>query len=98
MGHIPEPDWHEGGAKCRSMKLDPEQDIFYPERGTIQGKAMTVIAKATCTGKDGKGVCPMLKSCLEFALATDEPHGIWGGKTERERMALQRKRRKAAQS
>lgn len=88
-----EPEWATDGAKCRKVT---NPDIFYPERGTIEGKANTVIAKAICVGKDGQGKCPLLQQCLEWALHQDEPHGIWGGKTERERMAIQRKRRKAA--
>ncbi len=29
--------------------------------------------------------CPVQQSCLDHALAADEPYGIWGGLTPRER-------------
>ena len=36
------------------------------------------------------------RACLEFALTTREKHGVWGGRTERERRRLIRQRRKSA--
>ena len=36
--------------------------------------------------------CPVLQPCLEYALATREQYGIWGGMTEVERKALLRAR------
>jgi WhiB family redox-sensing transcriptional regulator len=32
------------------------------------------------------------RECLEYSLAVQEPHGIWGGLNELERKRLQRKR------
>ncbi len=43
-------------------------------------------AKAICS------VCPVQRDCLDFALATREPHGIWGGLNEIERRAVLAKR------
>lgn len=31
------------------------------------------------------GDCPVRGHCLAHALGTPEPHGVWGGMTERER-------------
>ncbi len=39
-------------------------------------------AKAIC------GVCPVMDSCSEHAVAIREPFGIWGGLTEVERRNL----------
>lgn len=39
-------------------------------------------AKALCAG------CPVRVACLEFALAHDERHGVWGGASERQRRAM----------
>jgi WhiB family redox-sensing transcriptional regulator len=39
-------------------------------------------AKSIC------GSCPVSRSCLEYALAIKEPHGIWGGLSETERKQL----------
>ena len=40
--------------------------------------------------------CPVREPCLEFALTVREKHGVWGGRTERERRRLIRQRRKSA--
>ena len=43
-------------------------------------------AKSICAG------CEVRQECLEYALATREPYGIWGGLTEIERKARLRGR------
>ncbi len=43
-------------------------------------------AKRVCFG------CGVRKECLEYALDTKEPYGIWGGLTELERKARLRTR------
>ena len=43
-------------------------------------------AKGICAG------CEVRQECLEYALATREPYGIWGGLTEIERKARLRGR------
>lgn len=47
-------------------------------------------AREVCAG------CRVRTECLEYALAMDERFGVWGGKSERERRAIQRERRRAA--
>lgn len=42
-------------------------------------------AKAICS------TCAVRVRCLDFALTTREPHGIWGGLNEHERRQLARK-------
>lgn len=44
-------------------------------------------AKAICAS------CPVREDCLEFALATNQPFGIWGGMSERQRADLKKQRR-----
>lgn len=39
--------------------------------------------------------CPVRQPCLDFALATNEEHGIWGGMTARARKQHLRRLRKA---
>ena len=39
-------------------------------------------AKAVCR------VCPVQESCLDYAIASTEQYGIWGGFTETERRQL----------
>jgi WhiB family redox-sensing transcriptional regulator len=33
-------------------------------------------------------VCPVVRQCLDHALAVREPYGVWGGLTEDEREEL----------
>jgi WhiB family redox-sensing transcriptional regulator len=37
--------------------------------------------------------CPVRVKCLEYAIGTKEPEGIWGGLTPRERKAYTRRKR-----
>jgi len=48
--------------------------------------AREAVAKAICAR------CPVKEPCLEFALGTRDPHGVWGGKNEMERRGLLRVR------
>lgn len=36
--------------------------------------------------------CPVISPCLSFALARDEPYGVWGGLTYEDRRTLRRSR------
>jgi WhiB family transcriptional regulator, redox-sensing transcriptional regulator len=66
---------------------DPERacrgkpgEWFYLERGA--GGWQVDRAKRIC------GRCPVRAACLAWALATAEPHGIWGATTPNERRAI----------
>ncbi|MGH9000494.1 MAG: WhiB family transcriptional regulator [Acidimicrobiia bacterium] len=74
--------WRLRGS-CRG--LDPR--VFFPPPDDDSAAAE---AKAIC------GACPVRRRCAEFALATREKHGVWGGLTERERRRLLRQRRRSA--
>lgn len=74
--------WKAKGS-CRG--LDPM--VFYPPPDE---PALAEPAKEICA------TCPVRKHCLEFALATREKHGVWGGLTERERRRVLRQRRRSA--
>lgn len=60
-------------------QTDPE--IFFPDRGGSTRSAKKVCAR-----------CPVRDECLEYALEHGERHGIWGGKSERERRKLEGRR------
>jgi WhiB family redox-sensing transcriptional regulator len=47
-------------------------------------------AKAICA------ICPVRVECLEYAVRTREPHGVWGGLNELERRLLLRERERRA--
>jgi len=70
-----EVHWKEFAA-CRG-KLD----TFFPKRGDNQ---MVVKAKLICT------TCNVQQECLEYALNNGDIHGIWGGKSERQRRIMRR--------
>lgn len=67
-------DWWQAAA-CRSA--DP--DIFFPVSTHGPGRHDIARAKEVCAG------CPVRRQCLQFALATHQVHGVWGGTTEEER-------------
>ncbi len=67
----------QSSANC--LGVDP--DLFFPERG-----ASTREAKEVCRG------CVVKDDCLEYALASGEKFGIWGGMSERERRRIRRQR------
>lgn len=80
------------------MEIIQEQkfDIFNdPARNCVEVPPKTFFptdeigedrAKRLCQG------CPLLEQCLEFALVKGEKHGVWGGKTEKERHRLHKQR------
>ncbi|HRE02066.1 MAG TPA: WhiB family transcriptional regulator [Ilumatobacteraceae bacterium] len=72
-----DPDWQLDAA-CRGQ--DPA--IFYPppffERKELR-RAREAVAKSICAQ------CPVSHACLQQALRTEEPHGVWGGLNEFER-------------
>jgi len=72
-------DWRERAA-CR----DTDPDLFFPVGSTGPALEQIVNAKAVCT------TCEAQVSCLEFALATNQESGIWGGTTEEERRKLRK--------
>ena len=72
-------DWREFSA-CNAA--DPE--VFFPigTTGTVLEQIET--AKRICE------VCAVTEECLEFALATNQESGIWGGTIEEERRKLRK--------
>lgn len=62
-------------GKCRTAGVD-----MFP--ADVAG---VMAAKRVCAG------CPVREQCLQHALDTPEPHGMWGGKSERERDRIRRK-------
>ena len=58
---------------------DPE--IFFPEPGTSHTRELKW-AIEECEK------CPVRQECAEYALAANEPYGLWGGLTPRERQQI----------
>ena len=59
--------------------------VFFPVSDTFAGEA-----KAICA------TCPVAEACLEYAIATRQGDGVWGGLTAVERHRLLRRRQKVA--
>lgn len=70
-------DGAEWMDRAACVGADPE--LFFPARGKTDDVA---VAKAICRS------CPVSTDCLEHALVNGERHGVWGGKSERERRRL----------
>jgi WhiB family redox-sensing transcriptional regulator len=78
-------------AKCKGE----DTDTFYPPRDKDLYTVIADRAKTFCFGENGKTPCPVRTQCLWDAVERDEPHGIWGGLSHRERNAQVRKWKKS---
>jgi WhiB family redox-sensing transcriptional regulator len=73
-------EWRQDAA-CRGADLD----LFFPISEEDTGPA-----KAICAS------CPVREACLEWAIATHQEDGVFGGLNAAERRRLRRRRRTAA--
>jgi WhiB family redox-sensing transcriptional regulator len=74
------PDWRDDAA-CR----DADPELFFPDGDIRSARAQVKTAKLICRG------CPVSATCLNWALASGQEAGIWGGLTEDERRRLSRR-------
>ncbi len=93
-GNVSRPTWDEDvswqkEALCRGSDVNLFFTPSHLEKKE-EREAREAQAKAIC------GRCPVRDACLSFALATREPHGVWGGLNEIERRHLLLKREKRA--
>lgn len=72
-------DWRDRGA-CRGQ----DSELFFPGEHQEQ-----VPAKQFCA------VCPVRVECLEYALAGNIQHGIWGGLSINSRREIRKQRYRA---
>ena len=72
-------DWRDGAA-CR----DTDPELFFPVGSTGPAVEQIDSAKEVCCS------CEAQSACLEFALATNQESGIWGGTSEDERRKLRK--------
>ena len=77
-------DWRINAA-CR----DTDPELFFPIGTTGPAVDQIASAKEVCIG------CPTQTDCLDFAIATNQDSGVWGGTTEEERRAIRRRLRAA---
>jgi WhiB family redox-sensing transcriptional regulator len=76
------PDWRDHAA-CR----DSDPELFFPIGTAGPALLQQERAKQVCAG------CQVRTPCLEWALASGQEAGVWGGASEDERRALRRGRR-----
>jgi WhiB family redox-sensing transcriptional regulator len=72
-------DWRQQAA-CR----DTAPEAFFPVGSTGPAISQIEMAKAICRN------CEVQTPCLEFALATNQEAGVWGGTSEDERRRLRK--------
>ncbi len=72
-------EWRDYAA-CR----DTDPDLFFPVGTTGSAIEQIESAKAVCRQCDAQTLC------LEFAMATNQDSGIWGGTSEDERRKLRK--------
>ena len=78
--HLVETPW-VADAACAGA--DPA--LFFGDPGTDSSEAKAICAR-----------CPVRTECLDFAIATHERFGIWGGLGQKARRDEARRRRQAA--
>ena len=76
--------------RARCKEEDPE--LFFPIGTTGPAALQAEMAKAVCMR------CEVRQECLEWALATGQDAGVWGGLSEDERRALKRSRKRATEA
>jgi WhiB family transcriptional regulator, redox-sensing transcriptional regulator len=64
---------------------DADTSVFFPVSDTFAGEAKAICAE-----------CPVAAACLEYAIATRQSDGVWGGLTAIERHRVVRRRQKLA--
>lgn len=69
-------------ALCR----DTDPDLFFPVGTTGVALLQIEHAKKVCAE------CKVTRECLDFALASNQDSGVWGGLSEDERRAIRRRR------
>ena len=69
-------DWDAEAWRGRSACRDSDPDVFFPIGTTGPALEQIETARRICTA------CLVTEECLEFALATNQEAGIWGGTTE----------------
>lgn len=70
----------------RALCRDTDPDLFFPVGTTGQALVQIDHAKRVCQQ------CTVSRECLDFALATNQDSGIWGGLSEEERRVIRRRR------
>ncbi len=82
--------WDNGSWRSEAACSGIDTALFFPEDESDTHARQIADAKLVCAS------CPVRQACLEFALRTNQPDGIWGGLNETERRRERRRRRRSA--
>jgi WhiB family transcriptional regulator, redox-sensing transcriptional regulator len=75
-------DWDNDGWRDQAACRCCDAELFFPPGSTGVALDQIHAAKSICQ------CCPVQRACLEFALATNQEAGIWGGRDEEERRRM----------
>lgn len=75
----PDAGWREAAA-CSGVG----SDTFFP---ASEEESAAMAAKKICAQ------CPVMEACLQYALATNQAAGVWGGLDSGERRRMRRRMR-----
>jgi len=73
----PEHEWRDDSA-CAGA----DDALFFPP---AEDESLAMPAKKICAG------CPVQQQCLQYALATNQTEGVWGGMSSGDRRRLRRR-------
>ncbi|MDP9342585.1 MAG: WhiB family transcriptional regulator [Actinomycetota bacterium] len=73
-------------ARCK----DEDPELFFPIGNTGPAAQQIDVAKGICV------TCEVRPECLDWAIATGQDAGVWGGLSEEERRAVRRARKRQA--
>lgn len=77
-----------GSWMKEGLCLGADSTFFFPPEDS-RGTAMQYYS----IGKEICAECPVSQQCLSMSLLTGDNYGLWGGKTPRERRAIDSKQR-----
>lgn len=77
-------EWDFDEWRNRAACRDTDPDLFFPIGSTGQAIDQIEAARSVCVD------CEVRDACLEFALATNQESGVWGGTSEEERRKLRK--------
>jgi WhiB family transcriptional regulator, redox-sensing transcriptional regulator len=72
--------------------LDEDPELFFPIGNTGPAQGQIEEAKAVC------GHCEVFEICLEWAMASGQEAGVWGGLSNDERRSLKRRNARASRA
>ena len=76
-------------CRNRAACLEKDPELFFPVGNTGPALLQIEEAKSVCRR------CPVVDTCLQWALESGQDAGVWGGMSEDERRALKRRAARA---